>query len=596
MIAVSHLPFFPPLTIFALFGVSVMTALERLVQIGSEELKNLNEELKEAGEDVTELTQDTSELRSLVDTMNRLRDDAVKISQKKIQIEENESDMSIAPGIDSSRNLETVERDFERRSKEKEDLMNSIGELNNESAQLNQLAKTASDKAVQMDKRSKEKEERFNEEQKSGLRRNELNELVSKSQQEDKKLDEEMTPLRRQCLAKESDLKRLRASNKMEEDRLNRILNEFTRDAQKFDDLNDKIRRQDESNNSAHQERLNVDLSEIEGSIAEKKSALKEMQPHVELLKKRIDDQDRHRKNIENNIKVFEQRAQEQLLILRKEEFDDHLRHIKESDGVQEKFNAAQSRIRELQDKIARAEGRRSGVKEQVRNLKRKLNTEDYKEIDERTREMMIMYETTQICVKDLEKYHKALDKALLRYHGMKIADINKIIRELWTLVYKGEDITNIELVSGQEGAGKSARSYNYRVVMTKGNSQLDMRGRCSAGQRVLASIVIRLALAETFCISCGVMALDEPTTNLDYANKRGLAIALSHIIATRAQQSNFQLVVITHDEDFVTMMKHELSAHTGFNMPERYFQVAREESSDGKFYSKIRAIDWDEI
>ena len=92
MIAVSHLPFFPPLTIFALFGVSVMTALERLVQIGSEELKNLNEELKEAGEDVTELTQDTSELRSLVDTMNRLRDDAVKISQKKIQIEENQDD------------------------------------------------------------------------------------------------------------------------------------------------------------------------------------------------------------------------------------------------------------------------------------------------------------------------------------------------------------------------------------------------------------------------------------------------------------------------------------------------------------------------
>ena len=70
----------------------------------------------------------------------------------------------------------------------------------------------------------------------------------------------------------------------------------------------------------------------------------------------------------------------------------------------------------------------------------------------------------------------------------------------------------------------------------------MDMRGRCSAvsffvnpsyfttsrvwfvvhevffslsnqGQRVLASIVIRLALAETFCLNCGVMALDEPTT-----------------------------------------------------------------------------------
>ena len=50
----------------------------------------------------------------------------------------------------------------------------------------------------------------------------------------------------------------------------------------------------------------------------------------------------------------------------------------------------------------------------------------------------------------------------------------------------------------------------------------------CSAGQRVLASIVIRLALAQTFCIKCGILALDEPTTNLDEANRRSLAHGLS--------------------------------------------------------------------
>jgi hypothetical protein len=50
---------------------------------------------------------------------------------------------------------------------------------------------------------------------------------------------------------------------------------------------------------------------------------------------------------------------------------------------------------------------------------------------------------------------------------------------------------------------------------MTKGGSSIDMRGRCSAGQRVLASIVIRLALAETFGVNCGCIALDEPTVNL---------------------------------------------------------------------------------
>jgi len=131
---------------------------------------------------------------------------------------------------------------------------------------------------------------------------------------------------------------------------------------------------------------------------------------------------------------------------------------------------------------------------------------------------------------------------------------------------------------------------------MTKGNAQLDMRGRCSAGQRVLASIVIRLALAETFCVNFGCIALDEPTVNLDYNNKKGLATALSQIIANRAQQSNFQLVIITHDEDFVSMMKADLATQTGFSMPEKYFQVRREEGNDNRWYSKIDTIDWVEL
>ena len=54
------------------------------------------------------------------------------------------------------------------------------------------------------------------------------------------------------------------------------------------------------------------------------------------------------------------------------------------------------------------------------------------------------------------------------------------------------------------------------RVVMVKNSTEMDMRGRCSAGQKVLASLIIRLALAETFSATCGIIALDEPTTNLD--------------------------------------------------------------------------------
>ena len=66
---------------------------------------------------------------------------------------------------------------------------------------------------------------------------------------------------------------------------------------------------------------------------------------------------------------------------------------------------------------------------------------------------------------------------------------------------------------------------------------------------QVLACLIIRLALAETFCLNCGILALDEPTTNLDAENSASLAEALRNIMMTRREQENFQLVIITHDE-----------------------------------------------
>lgn len=96
-------------------------------------------------------------------------------------------------------------------------------------------------------------------------------------------------------------------------------------------------------------------------------------------------------------------------------------------------------------------------------------------------------------------------------------------------------------------------RSYNYRVVYTTPDkAEIEMKGRCSAGQRVLGSIIIRLALADTFCKDCGILALDEPTTNLDKDNIDGLAEALQNIIEERKEQENFQMIIITHDQKFI--------------------------------------------
>lgn len=149
----------------------------------------------------------------------------------------------------------------------------------------------------------------------------------------------------------------------------------------------------------------------------------------------------------------------------------------------------------------------------------------------------------------------KSSHSAIMKYHGIQMEEINRIIEELWKKTYQGTDVDTIMIRSENETATGN-RSYNYRVCMMKQDIEMDMRGRCSAGQKVLASIIIRLALAECFGVNCGLIALDEPTTNLDRDNIRALAESLHDIIDTRRHQSNFQLIVITHDEEFLKFMK----------------------------------------
>ena len=77
--------------------------------------------------------------------------------------------------------------------------------------------------------------------------------------------------------------------------------------------------------------------------------------------------------------------------------------------------------------------------------------------------------QTTERANKDLEKYYKALDRAIMRYHSLKMNEINKIIKELWIKTYKGGDIDTIEIRSedsNEEGGASLAarRTYNYRV------------------------------------------------------------------------------------------------------------------------------------
>ena len=222
-----------------------------------------------------------------------------------------------------------------------------------------------------------------------------------------------------------------------------------------------------------------------------------------------------------------------------------------------------------LAAKQASKMGEMKSKDDQLMQLLADWNT-DYKDAASKYKEAHIKVETTKAAAEDLARYGGALDKAIMKYHGLKMEEINAIIGELWQRTYRGTDVDTIAIRSDNENA-KGNRSYNYRVCMVKQGAEMDMRGRCSAGQKVLACIIIRLALAECFGVNCGLIALDEPTTNLDRDNIRSLAESLHEIIRARQQQANFQLIVITHDEDFLRHMQCG-------DFSDYYYRVSRNE------------------
>ncbi len=180
----------------------------------------------------------------------------------------------------------------------------------------------------------------------------------------------------------------------------------------------------------------------------------------------------------------------------------------------------------------------------------------------------------------DLELCVKSMELSTVKFHSQKIDQINAIIGNIWRVTYQGHDIQSVEITFEQDATTSIGRkNYNYQVkaVMVDGR-RVPMRGRCSAGQRLMASIVIRLALSEAFCMNCHFLFLDEPTVYLDQRHVQELADFLSKLVSSR-MHSGFQLVVITHDSEFMAMFHHQM---------EYYFRISKKEKGG---FTKIEKV-----
>ncbi len=99
-----------------------------------------------------------------------------------------------------------------------------------------------------------------------------------------------------------------------------------------------------------------------------------------------------------------------------------------------------------------------------------------------------------------------------------------------------------------------------FQLMMVKDGRRVEMRGRASAGEKVLASLIMRMAVAKVLCADAGVFVLDSPTANLDRKNVRTLAEALCKLVESESKKGKFQLLILSMDDTFIQMMKENQS------------------------------------
>lgn len=392
-----------------------------------------------------------------------------------------------------------------------------------------------------------------------------------------KHLEEALVPLSKERESLLQEYKALKERFDQEYDQLAERKRGFQQEIDILGTLNTRIKGYLDSKKveklNEFQERHTLSLSQLQKCEARKQDISVELDKSKQLLR----SQDQLKRNIDDNLNYRKTKAEVDRLTHDIELLEDNVLSIGSMSTIEADLKRHAQEKERLLSEYNRCQGTISVYQSNISKHKLELKQTQYKDIEKRYFNQLLQLKTTEMANKDLDRYYAALDKALMRFHTMKMEEINKIIKELWQQTYRGQDIDCISINSDSEGAG--TRSYSYRVVMQNGGAELEMRGRCSAGQKVLASLIIRLALAETFCLNCGILALDEPTTNLDGPNAESLAAALLRIMESRKGQENFQLIIITHDERFAQLIGQR-------QLAEKYYRISKDEQQ----HSKIEA------
>lgn len=260
---------------------------------------------------------------------------------------------------------------------------------------------------------------------------------------------------------------------------------------------------------------------------------------------------------INQNLRTLKAKIASQKEIER--ELKDFLKKNDQSSHLKERIRELEIEELKLRDRRSMLAG--SKVRIEGETYRVKLELESHKTTLFKNAETLGKVVCNKMILQDLEKLKQCFNQSIMTFHNQMIIKINEVLKLRWRKIYQGSDIEYIELIDEEITRNKNQKGYNYYISMTKNGIRMKMREKGSAGQKALASIIMRMALGELFVKDFAFIALDEPTANLDLANVQSLAKTIGNYVKRRTKRGyNIQWVIITHDEQFLKALDGESS------------------------------------
>ena len=104
------------------------------------------------------------------------------------------------------------------------------------------------------------------------------------------------------------------------------------------------------------------------------------------------------------------------------------------------------SKINQLRNQMNINKGKVMELNISLNKLSSELRNNNYTEIEVRLNKLKTELIVTFAIIKNAQEYYEAIDQSLLKYHSIRMEEINKLINYYWSMTYKGNDIRWIEI------------------------------------------------------------------------------------------------------------------------------------------------------